>query len=93
MAIKEYLDGLLKFIKSVFSEADGTGSAARILSALFAISAVYWITHLVHVNHAVPPLSDITTLVAAPYAANKISTKIADAVTALGGKRDDGKQQ
>jgi hypothetical protein len=79
----------LKFVKSIFSEADGTGSTARILSALFALSAVYWITHLVHVNHAVPPLSDITTLIAAPYGVNKISTKIADAVAALGGKKKD----
>jgi hypothetical protein len=86
--MKEYLDAFLKFLKSVFSEADGTGSCSRILSAVFSLAVIGWVTHIVLKTHAIPPLGDATTLIAAPYGINKVATKIADAVSALAGKKD-----
>jgi hypothetical protein len=86
--MKEYLDAFLKFLKSVFSEADGTGSCARILSAVFAVATILWVTYIVRTLHTIPPLGDCTTLIACPYAINKVATKISDAVSALAGKKD-----
>ena len=66
----------LAFLKSVFSESDGTGSFARILSAVLAVGSIIWITHIVLHTHVIPPLSDITLFIGAPYATNKIATKM-----------------
>jgi hypothetical protein len=81
----------LKFLRSVFSEVDGTGSCSRILSAVFAVAVICWVTYIVCTVHSIPPLGDAATLVACPYAINKLATKIADAVSALAArKKPDG---
>jgi hypothetical protein len=62
------------FLKSVFSEPTGEGSCARVLSAVFAVAAIAWVTHVVIHTHAIPPLTDITVWISAPYAVNKVTT-------------------
>jgi len=67
-------------MKSVFSEPDGTGSFARVLSAVLAIAGIVWVSHVVIRTHVIPPLSDLAVFVASPYATNKLVTKITDSI-------------
>jgi hypothetical protein len=83
----KYLDGFLAWLKSVFSETDGRGSCARVLSAGLAVAVCVWVTHIVRVTHALPPLGDATTLILAPYGANKVLTKAAETVVGMMGNK------
>ncbi len=70
--------GFIAFIKSVFSEPDGTGSTARVLSGVLAVASICWISHIVLKTHALPDMAGVAALITAPYGANKIITKIMD---------------
>lgn len=69
----------MSFLRSVFSESDGTGSASRILMAFHAIAGAAFIGH--HLYHGHPlgevPWSGITTFVATPYGLNQVKSAIA----------------
>jgi hypothetical protein len=75
------------FWKSVFSEADGTGSASRITMVTFAVAALGWVTHVVAKTHQIPAdqLPHIAEFVASPYAVNKASILMNNGVSAIRG--------
>lgn len=67
---------LIAFIKSTFSESDGTGSASRVLSGAVILSTISWITYLVLKNNALPDLSSASLFVGSGssiYGMNKLS--------------------
>lgn len=68
---------LITFLKSTFSEPDGTGSASRVLALVAILSNIVWVSFVVIKTHAMPDLSGSAMYIGASfsgYAANKIST-------------------
>ena len=49
-------DKILKFLKSTFSEADGSASASRVLAGSTILATLGWVTYLVFLNHSLPDL-------------------------------------
>lgn len=72
------------FLRSAFSESDGTGSSSRLLSAIIIVASLSWITIVVVHTKALPDLASISVFVSSTvgvlYGINKISTKASDAV-------------
>ena len=67
---------LVAFLKSTFSEPDGTGSASRILALLAILSNIAWVSFIVIKTSSLPDLSGSAMYIGASfsgYAANKIS--------------------
>ena len=64
-----------RFVKSVFSESDGSGSFSRVAGFCVVIATIGWITHVVIHAHAVPDLTGasafVTTGVGTLYGLNK----------------------
>jgi hypothetical protein len=64
------------FLRSVFSESDGTGSWSR-FGAFLSLSAVIgWVSMVVHHTHAIPDVGGLAfflTATNAPYGVNLIS--------------------
>lgn len=70
---------MLNFIKSIFSEDDGTGSASRLLLVLHSLVGCAWGTHVVVHTHTLPDavsMAGVTAFVTAPYAVNKIHSAV-----------------
>lgn len=70
---------IVAFLKSTFSEPDGTGSASRVLALLAILSNIAWVSFVVVRTHALPDLSGSAMYIGASfsgYAANKISGAI-----------------
>ncbi|HLX83791.1 MAG TPA: hypothetical protein VKR59_07825 [Terriglobales bacterium] len=68
----------IAFLKSTFSEADGSGSATRVLAGSTVASTLIWISYIVFTQHHLPDLSGPSLFVTAGfsgYAANKITEK------------------
>lgn len=66
----------LKFLKSTFSEADGSASASRVLGGACVVSTLGWVTYLVLKNGALPELSGAALFVGSGfsgYGMNKLS--------------------
>lgn len=61
----------LIFVKSVFSESDGTGSWGRIGSFAALLAVIGWVTHIVIYTHTIPDLTGSTAFVGTPYLINK----------------------
>ena len=64
------------FIKSTFSEPDGTGSASRVLAGSTVASCLVWISYIVIRTHALPDLGGASLFVSSGfsgYAVNKVS--------------------
>lgn len=82
------------FIRSVFSEADGTGSASRVTMFGFAVASVAWLTHVVAHTHQIPAdqLPHIAEFVASPYAVNKGSLLLNGTVQAIRGNGQNSGQ-
>ena len=59
-----------KFLRSVFSESDGTGSWSRIASCVALIAVVGWVTYIIVSTKAIPSLDGPISFIAAPYAIN-----------------------
>lgn len=57
----------------VFCEPDGTPSFARVGTAVLIGFACGWVTCLVKITHAMPPLGELTLFVGALYGANKFT--------------------
>lgn len=67
------------FLRSTFSEPDGTGSASRVLAGSCVGSSLVWISYIVFSQHRLPDLSGAALFVSAGfsgYGVNKISTMI-----------------
>lgn len=62
------------FLKSVLSEADGSGSFARVASGIAVLASIGWVTHIVLKTHTIPPLTDLTIFNTSIYGINKIPT-------------------
>lgn len=63
----------MNFLKSVFSEPDGTGSASRVLMLLHFLAVAFWVSYYLHQGHSLGdvPWTGITLFVSTPYAINK----------------------
>lgn len=68
----------MSFIRSMFSESDGSISEARVQSMLHCIAGISWISmFMVHNQFHLPDiatLGGISTFIVGPYAVNKVST-------------------
>ena len=85
--MKALLQKLLAFLKSTFSEPDGSGSASRVLAGTSVVSVLGWVTYLVIKNGTLPDLSGASLFLSASfsgYAANQI--------TRWRGRTDDDKK-
>ena len=70
------LQKLLAFIKSTFSEPDGTGSASRVLGGAVVASTIVWVSYLVIRTHVLPDLTSAALFVGSGfsgYGMNKLS--------------------
>lgn len=80
----------LKFLRSVFSEADGSGSFSRCTAGLIVVATLAWVSHVVFKTHAIPeldgPAAFLTTGAGSLYGTNKLSS----IVSAFTGKGKDG---
>ena len=69
------LEKIAAYIKSTFSEADGTGSATRFLAGGGVLSTIVWVSYIVLRTHALPDLSGAALFVSASfsgYGINKV---------------------
>jgi len=67
---------ILAFLKSTFSEADGTASASRVLAGSTIFMTMVWISFIVFTQHHLPDLGGAAMYVTAGgslYGANKLS--------------------
>ena len=64
--------GVKKVSREMFVDSKGVISLGHVLTALFGVAAIVWISHILLRTHALPPLDGITTFVLAPYGTNKI---------------------
>lgn len=67
---------ILKFLKSTFSEPDGTGSMSRVMAGAVVLSTIGWVTYLVLKNNQLPDLSGAAIYAGAGfsgYGANKLA--------------------
>jgi len=72
---------LFAFIRSTFSEPDGTGSASRVLAGCTVASCLIWVSYIVFSQHALPDLGGASLFVTAGgslYGVNRISRAIHD---------------
>ena len=104
--MKNFFTALTVFIRSVFSEPDGTGSLSRILTFLLSIVAcgVLWkviqhITQITDVQALMAWLGSLPLIVSAlvlfftaPYGVNKGTTSISDVINSFKNKDRDGRQ-
>ena len=100
--MKNFFTQLALFIKSVFSEPDGTGSSSRVLTFILATvaSAVLWVItgHIIKITDAAILTAWLTSLpiiigalvlfFTAPYGVNKGSGSVTDIVSIIKGKKD-----
>jgi hypothetical protein len=67
---------ILKYILSIISEADGTGSATRVLAGISVLSTICLVTYVTVINKHLPDLSGASLFLSAGfsgYAVNKVS--------------------
>ena len=62
----------MKWLKSIFSEEDGKGSFSRVSTFVLVVSAVCWVTHLVHHNNALPDFTGLSIFIATLYGVNTV---------------------
>lgn len=70
---------IVAFIKSTFSEANGSASASRVLAGSTVGSTLVWVSYLVFSQHQLPDLHGAAMFVAAGfsgYGINKISVAL-----------------
>jgi hypothetical protein len=67
---------ILAFLKSTFSESDGSASASRVLAGSTVASCLVWISYIVIRTHSLPDLGGASLFVTSGfsgYGVNKIS--------------------
>jgi hypothetical protein len=70
------MNKIIEFIKSAFSDPDGSGSSSRILAGVCVLALVVWISYLVFKNHMMPDLGGAALFLTASfsgYAVNQLS--------------------
>ena len=67
---------IVSFWRSVFSEADGSASFARVATVAIVLSLISWDSFLVYKNHVMPDLMSQTPFVMSLYGANKFATAL-----------------
>jgi hypothetical protein len=69
-------DSFKKALREVMSEpgATGTLSWGRVASSVALVAAIAWVTHMVLITRAIPPLDGVITFTMAPYGNNKVVT-------------------
>ena len=76
----------IKFVRSIFSEADGTGSWGRVGSGLIVLFTLAWVTYVVCKTHLLPelggPLAFMTGGSSSLYGVNKLITAFGKTPTA-----------
>ena len=75
MAINLF-EGFKKISREMFGDSKGIISLGHVLTAVFGVAAVVWISHILIVTHALPSLDGITTFVLAPYGTNKLTNTV-----------------
>ena len=71
---------LFAYIRSTFSEADGTGSATRVLAGGGVLSAIIWVSFIVFTQRHLPDLSGAALFVSASFSGYGIN-KMAGVMT------------
>lgn len=67
---------IFAYLKSTFSEPDGTGSASRFLAGGGVLSAIVWVSYIVFKTHTLPDLTGASLWLGASFSAygmNKFS--------------------
>lgn len=67
---------ILAFLRSTFSEANGTASATRVLAGSTVFMTLVWISYIVFTQHHLPDLGGASMFVTSGfsgYGANKLS--------------------
>lgn len=67
---------ILSYILSVFSEADGSGSATRVLAGVSVLSTIVWVSYITFSTHHLPDLGGASLFLSSAfsgYAVNKAS--------------------
>ncbi len=67
---------LFAYLRSTFSEADGTGSTTRVLAGTGVLSTIIWISFIVFTQKHLPDLGGAAMFVSASfsgYAVNKVT--------------------
>jgi hypothetical protein len=70
----------MSFLREVFSEPGGAGSASRVMMAFHAFIGSIAVLHVSIHNHVLPDavtMAGVTAFVSAPYAVNKFGSAIA----------------
>ena len=66
--------GIYKICREMFGDSKGVISLGHVMTGVFGLAALVWISRILLLTHALPPLDGITGFVVAPYGANKIAT-------------------
>jgi hypothetical protein len=77
---------LVKFLRSVFSESDGTGSWSRLGSLFLTVAIIGWVTHVVLKTHAIPDLGGPAGFLAAGNGSLYGTNQLKSIVSAITGK-------
>lgn len=84
------MKSLFGFLRSVFSESDGTGSWSRCGSLMIVLATLGWITHVVWRTHVIPDLGGATAFMTTGAGTLYGTNKLGSIVSALTGKGKDG---
>lgn len=58
---------MFAFLKSTFSEPDGTGSTSRVLAGATVFSVLAWISYIVLRTHGIPDLTQPSLFITSSY--------------------------
>jgi hypothetical protein len=66
--------GIKKISREAFGDSKGVISLGHVMSAVFGVAAIIWVSRILILTHGLPALDGITAFVIGPYSANKIAT-------------------
>jgi hypothetical protein len=66
--------GVKKISREMFGDSKGVISLGHVMTAVFGIAAIVWVSRILILTHGLPALDGITAFVIGPYSANKIAT-------------------
>jgi hypothetical protein len=71
----------MSWLREVFSESipgQPSGSVSRVITFMFAVASVIWISYIVHATKAFPSLWDVAMFVSSPYLVNQGKAMVAE---------------
>jgi hypothetical protein len=71
--IKMTKAGVYKICREMFGDSKGVISLGHVMTGVFGLVAIVWVSKIWLWTHALPPLDGITGFIVAPYGANKIA--------------------